>query len=229
MASKRKGWGALTPAYQQRLGRAGISQRDYEAGASLSRARGHSVTPEHPGRATRNPAKYKEYIARHPDRAPKPTTSGVDRVGRLANRIRLASAHEASSTVRRAIRSLTEYERIQLATLLGVTLSFPLYDQFDYHAQSRVADGWLLAFMTHAGTVVSNEPWLRYVRQTPPGGSRDWVQQYWTGPGVINIAEAEYRRLGNRGALSDKDIYVNFKSSYAEFFNRAHYPGRVHA
>lgn len=83
--------------------------------------------------------------------------------------------------------------------------------------------------MTHAGTVASNEPWLRYVRQTPPGGSRDWVQQYWQGPGVINLAETEYRRLGQTGRLSDKDIYVNFKSSYMEFFNRSAYPGRVHA
>lgn len=229
MASRRKGWSSLSPDYQRRLGRAGISQRDYESGATLSKARGHSVTPEHPIRATRNPAKYKAYIERHPSRAPKPVSGTVDRVGRIATRIRLASASEASGPIRRAIRGLTEYERIQLATLLGVTLSFPLYDQFSYEAMSRVADGWLLAFMTHAGTVVTNEPWLRYVRQTPPGGSRDWVQQYWQGPGVINIAEAEYRRLGHQGRLSDKDIYVNFKSSYMDFFNRAHYPGRVHA
>lgn len=229
MASSRKGWDQLTPAYRKRLGNAGISARDYNNGASLTRARGHATTPERPERATRNPAKYGDYLERHPDRRPPGQGGPVDRVARLATRIRLASPEEAAGSVRRSIRALTEYERIQLAQLLGVELSFPLYDQFSYEAKSRVADGWLLAFMTHAGTVVTAEPWLRYVRQTPPGGSRDWVQQYWEGPGVINIAEAEYRRLGQRGHLSDKDIYVNFKSSYMEFFNRSHYPGRVHA
>lgn len=229
MASRRKAWGSLSTAYRTRLGRAGISQRDYESGAPLTKARGHANTPERPQRATKNPAKYRDYLERHPERRPPPQGGPIDRVSRLATRIRLASPTEAAGAIRRSIRALTEYERIQLAQFLGVEQSFPLYDQFSYHAMSRVADGWLLAFMTHAGTVVTAEPWLRYVRQTPPGGSRDWVQQYWEGPGVINIAESEYRRLGHRGALSDKDIYANFKSSYAEFFNNAHYPGRVHA
>ena len=44
----RKGWDQLSPNYRVRLERAGISAKDYTAGISLSKARGHSQTPEHP-------------------------------------------------------------------------------------------------------------------------------------------------------------------------------------
>lgn len=45
----RKGWNTLSPGYRQRLQRAGISQSDYESGASIQKARGHEKTPERPG------------------------------------------------------------------------------------------------------------------------------------------------------------------------------------
>lgn len=225
MASARKGWDQLSPAYRRRLGKAGVSERDYASGRSIKAARGHAFTPERPRQAARNPEMYPKYVAKHNIRP----DLNMAAVNRIANRIRVSSPNEAAGTVRKAIMRLNPSERIALAQLLGVELSFPLYNQFSPHAKSRVADGWLLAFMTHAGTVVTAEPWLRYVRQTPPGGSRDWVQEHWDGPGVINIAQAEYRRLGSQGVLSDKDIYVNFKSSYAGFFNQNSYPGRVHA
>lgn len=49
MASRpRKGWESLSPAYRKRLERGGISAKDYAAGKSLSKARGHGATPEHP-------------------------------------------------------------------------------------------------------------------------------------------------------------------------------------
>ena len=44
----RKAWQKLSPAYRKRLERGGISRTAYENGASLSRARGHRATPEHP-------------------------------------------------------------------------------------------------------------------------------------------------------------------------------------
>lgn len=44
----RKGWDSLSLNYRKRLERAGISAKDYSAGISLSKARGHSQTPEHP-------------------------------------------------------------------------------------------------------------------------------------------------------------------------------------
>lgn len=44
-------WGRLTPAYRARLERRGITQGRYTAGEPLAVARGHAVTPEHPGRA----------------------------------------------------------------------------------------------------------------------------------------------------------------------------------
>lgn len=43
-------WLRLTPAYRARLERRGITQGRYTAGEPLAVARGHAVTPEHPGR-----------------------------------------------------------------------------------------------------------------------------------------------------------------------------------
>jgi hypothetical protein len=48
----RKGWTQLTPAYRQRLEKAGITQSEYESGASIRAARGHQHTPERPTAGT---------------------------------------------------------------------------------------------------------------------------------------------------------------------------------
>lgn len=37
----RKGWEALKPSYRERLQKKGVSQQDYESGASLAPGRGH--------------------------------------------------------------------------------------------------------------------------------------------------------------------------------------------
>jgi hypothetical protein len=58
----RKGWDALSPQYRKRLQKAGISKSDYEGGQSLSKARGHERTPEHPNKNI-NKAKYPTYVA----------------------------------------------------------------------------------------------------------------------------------------------------------------------
>lgn len=65
MASKkpRKGWESLSPNYRKRLERGGISAKDYAAGKSLSKARGHAATPEHPTQKI-DKAKYPTYYAR---------------------------------------------------------------------------------------------------------------------------------------------------------------------
>lgn len=60
-------WGRLTPAYRARLERRGITRSSYEAGVSLSAARGHAATPERPERASRNPDKYRDYLGRKAD------------------------------------------------------------------------------------------------------------------------------------------------------------------
>jgi len=57
----RKGWDSLTPAYRKRIEKAGLTQADYEAGTSLTRARGHANTPERP--RSYDPAKYQKYNA----------------------------------------------------------------------------------------------------------------------------------------------------------------------
>lgn len=57
----RKGWLALTPAYRARIEKAGLTQADYEAGTSLTRARGHANTPERP--RSYDPQKYQKYNA----------------------------------------------------------------------------------------------------------------------------------------------------------------------
>lgn len=46
-----RNWDALSLAYRNRLLNGGITRAQYEAGASLKRARGHENTPEHPERA----------------------------------------------------------------------------------------------------------------------------------------------------------------------------------
>jgi hypothetical protein len=53
----RKGWDALSPAYKQRLERAGLTQRAYESGGSIQKARGHAQTPERP----KDSAKFPKY------------------------------------------------------------------------------------------------------------------------------------------------------------------------
>lgn len=46
MATRRKAWSDLTPAYRSRLERSGISRSDFERGENIRAARGHAVTPE---------------------------------------------------------------------------------------------------------------------------------------------------------------------------------------
>lgn len=55
----RKGWNSLSPSYRARIEKAGLTQKDYEAGASLSKARGHANTPENP--RSYDPQKYQKY------------------------------------------------------------------------------------------------------------------------------------------------------------------------
>ena len=62
--AKSRNWEALSPAYRSRLERGGISRSAYEAGASVSAARGHAATPERPERAARNPERYAGYVER---------------------------------------------------------------------------------------------------------------------------------------------------------------------
>lgn len=57
----RKGWNSLSPSYRDRIEKAGLTQADYEAGTSLTRARGHANTPERP--SSYDPKKYQKYDA----------------------------------------------------------------------------------------------------------------------------------------------------------------------
>jgi hypothetical protein len=59
----RKGWAQLSDAYRKRLERGGISKAQYEAGESLSKARGHGKTPERP-RGKIDAKKYPEYVSK---------------------------------------------------------------------------------------------------------------------------------------------------------------------
>lgn len=68
--AKPRIWKRLSADYRGRLARQGISQADYEAGASLSHARGHGKTPEHPSQAIRNPERYQEYLGKHTPSGP---------------------------------------------------------------------------------------------------------------------------------------------------------------
>lgn len=66
MAGRRRSWESLSPAYQKRLSQAGVSKGKYERGDSLSAARGHGQTPEHPREAYKRPEKYRDYIRKRP-------------------------------------------------------------------------------------------------------------------------------------------------------------------
>jgi hypothetical protein len=67
----RRSWDSLSVAYRNRLVRGGISREEYEAGTSLSAARGHRSTPERPERALRNPSMHVDYLDRVPRNLPK--------------------------------------------------------------------------------------------------------------------------------------------------------------
>lgn len=45
---RKRDWSSLSSSYQSRLLHGGITKQAYEAGANLSKARGHAHTPEHP-------------------------------------------------------------------------------------------------------------------------------------------------------------------------------------
>jgi hypothetical protein len=66
--ARRKPWSELSPGYRARLEKAGITKSQHARGATLKKARGHAKTPEHGIRdAIRNPAKFREYIAKNPE------------------------------------------------------------------------------------------------------------------------------------------------------------------
>jgi len=56
-----RNWDRLSAAYRERLRKAGITREYYESGGGLTKARGHSETPEHPEDADKNPKKYNKY------------------------------------------------------------------------------------------------------------------------------------------------------------------------
>jgi hypothetical protein len=65
MASKRRLWDSLSPAYRGRLSRAGITKTQYQSGVSLQKARGHAETPEHGlKQAFKHKTKFRKYIQR---------------------------------------------------------------------------------------------------------------------------------------------------------------------
>lgn len=59
----RKNWESLSGNYRARLERSGLTKSAYESGASLSEARGHAKTPEHPHQG-KSQERYREYHER---------------------------------------------------------------------------------------------------------------------------------------------------------------------
>jgi hypothetical protein len=77
----RRTWNLLSANYRRRLERAGINRQRYDAGESLSKARGHAKTPERPERALKRPDRYPEYIRKRTRTGPSDTKRGIrDRV-----------------------------------------------------------------------------------------------------------------------------------------------------
>lgn len=65
--ARQRFWERLSETQQRRYLRHGIGAREYESGVSLTAARGHKATPEHPHEATRDRSRYSGYIAKHPN------------------------------------------------------------------------------------------------------------------------------------------------------------------
>jgi len=58
-----KSWDNLSADYRDRLSRKGITKAGYESGSqSVTAARGHANTPEHPKEALKNKEKYDKYL-----------------------------------------------------------------------------------------------------------------------------------------------------------------------
>ena len=66
-----RSWDSLSDDYCKRLTRGGVTREEYESGASLSAARGHSTAPERPERALKNLTKHTAYLDRVPRNLPK--------------------------------------------------------------------------------------------------------------------------------------------------------------
>jgi hypothetical protein len=78
--ARRKAWESLTPKYRARLSRGGVTKTSYQRGDSLSKARGHANTPEHPREAARKPERYREYLRKRqgPGYRPVPAKTPED-------------------------------------------------------------------------------------------------------------------------------------------------------
>ena len=59
---RARNWDALAEPTRRRYQRAGVTRAGYESGQSLTAARGHKRTPEHPGRAGADPDRYHGYL-----------------------------------------------------------------------------------------------------------------------------------------------------------------------
>lgn len=70
-----KSWDNLSQNYRDRLSRAGITKSGYESGSqSVTGARGHAKTPEHPQDVYKNKEKYRDYIEKKKEKVKRDGT-----------------------------------------------------------------------------------------------------------------------------------------------------------
>lgn len=77
MARKRQTWESLSENHRKRLSRHGLTKASYEAGASVTAARGHGNTPEH-GLKSAKPGKHDEYIRKRTKPSGVPVKTVLD-------------------------------------------------------------------------------------------------------------------------------------------------------
>lgn len=118
MASRRKGWDALSPGYRRRLEKNGITKARYDRGHKLDVARGHAETPEHGlKQARRNPVKYRKYIQKH---TPQPQVKTPEQEARELN----AAKDAAFYNIKGSFEFYLKYnEDTVLANVYGGTTS----------------------------------------------------------------------------------------------------------
>jgi hypothetical protein len=107
---RRKGWNQLSESYRKRLERAGINEKAYTNGSSLSDARGHRNTPERPERAYKGTktSRYAEYRQKRRER---------DLGGQLGRKTKAHYITEAIVYTQRTIGHLPHYNHSTVINL----------------------------------------------------------------------------------------------------------------
>lgn len=110
-----RNWDNLSATYRQRLERGGITRAAYESGASVSAARGHAATPEHPSQATRNPERFQAYLFKRDELIQNILRIKASRFGAMFNYNATRSRWNVNNFINGKTRSIESLRRVEAA------------------------------------------------------------------------------------------------------------------